>query len=289
MKQDSIIRAIQLEMADALLDFCDEHRLSIWAGYGTLLGAVRHRGFIPWDDDMDFMMLREDFDRLRELAKTIELPKPLAFDINRVDVIKIKNSNTTQIAVSKLSHNENYGIWIDIWCLDSMPEREVSDKEYRRIRNKLRIVSNASQMCYASSKGISSFLFHTYCLLYTGLLGKQRLFNSIESDIKHLKGDALVNFMVFSRMKKNTSYTKLKKYSKAWLLSTIQLPFEDRSFPCPAGYHEVLTAQYGDYMTPVKDGASHNTSTLDVNRPYKVVVEELLSNLPWYRRIFRIL
>lgn len=283
------VRDIQLSMADALLDFCKNNNLTIWAGYGTLLGAVRHKGFIPWDDDVDFMMLRNDFNRLRKIANSSSLPSPLVFDCSRVDVIKVKNCNTTQIAIPKITRNVNYGIWIDIWCLDSMPANNVSDKIYNSIRNKIRFLSNSEQMCYSCSRGISNILFHTFSLCYTCLLGKQHIINSIESKIKQLNGDKLVNFLVFSRMKKNTKYSLLKKYDKKWLSNTVLLPFEDRYYPCPANYHEILKAQYGDYMIPVRGAASHSTTILYVDRPYEEVVNELLYQIPWYKRIFRMI
>lgn len=63
------------------------------------------------------------------------------------------------------------------------------------------------------------------------------------------------------------------------------LAFEGREYPCPAEYDKVLTAEYGDYMTPVKGAAVHDTTILDVDRPYKEVVKEYLNSLPWYKRM----
>ena len=62
------IWAIQMKMAGFLFKVCDKYGLRVWAEGGTLLGAIREKGFIPWDDDMDFMMLREDYDKLIEVA-----------------------------------------------------------------------------------------------------------------------------------------------------------------------------------------------------------------------------
>ena len=60
--------AVEMDIAQKLLDVCKKHNLPIWAEAGTLLGAVRHKGFIPWDDDMDFCMMRKDYEKLMEIA-----------------------------------------------------------------------------------------------------------------------------------------------------------------------------------------------------------------------------
>lgn len=287
--EDDILKqmqAIQIEMADVLLDFCRQQNLTIWAGYGTLLGAVRHKGFIPWDDDMDFIMPREDFDRLHSLAETYSLPNPITFDCSRLDVIKVKNNNTTQVAISKLSNHENFGIWVDIWCLDSFPKNGVSSKAYSKIRTKLRMVTNASQMSFAKAKGIGGILFHTMSLIYTGIIGKSHIFNSVNSLIRKSRGEGVyANILLYSRLKRNSTFDSLKKYDIVWFNSTVMLPFDGREYPCPGHYDEVLTAEYGDYMTPVKGASVHDTIILDTKRPYKEVVKEFLASLPWYKRI----
>ena len=58
---------IELDLADVLLDMCNKYNLKIWAAYGTLIGAARHKGFIPWDNDLDFVMMRSDYDKLLNL------------------------------------------------------------------------------------------------------------------------------------------------------------------------------------------------------------------------------
>lgn len=112
---------------DLLLHFisvCEQNNLRYWAGFGTLLGAVRHKGFIPWDDDMDVWMPREDYNRFISVADKAFRP-PYFFQTTLSDndyygaFIRLRNSDTTCVSLSK-NNNCNNGIYIDICPLDGL-------------------------------------------------------------------------------------------------------------------------------------------------------------------------
>ena len=160
---------IEMEIASVLLEICQKYNLKIWASYGTLLGAVRHHGFIPWDDDMDFLMMREDFDKLFSLAKQgVLLPKPYELVIVDSAIIRLCNSNTTMLnAHSKLGRNQNHGIWVDILCLDIAPDSLNQDviKIYNSLGLRVRRLNNVKNYCFNSYPGIRWCMSHLYCIL----------------------------------------------------------------------------------------------------------------------------
>ena len=119
--------AVELDLAQELLRVCRKHNLKIFADFGTLLGAVRHKGFIPWDDDMDFSMFREDYEKLCSIAPD-EFKQPYFFQYSNSGKefvnghAKLRNSLTTGIVKNELGRNLGYnqGIFIDIFPLDNV-------------------------------------------------------------------------------------------------------------------------------------------------------------------------
>ena len=251
-KQMKEIWAVQLDLLYRLNEVCKENGLSFFAGAGTLLGAVRHQGFIPWDDDMDFYLLREDYDRLMQMADRFEPPYFLQnayTDPNLMTTYaKLRNSKTTYYTEFEAEYNINKGICIDIFPLDG-----VNENSYL---NRLQKVKDLYYQLFFKDT------HHNY----TGLSRKKR--------IKRHLANIVISMNLARKDNKYDYYkkyeTNLKKYSlpttKIWGNRTlvfdcpksrrpiedwkniIEVPFEFTSIPIPTNYDAILRQQYGDYM-----------------------------------------
>jgi lipopolysaccharide cholinephosphotransferase len=117
--------AIEIDLVQELLRVCDTYHLKCWMDGGTLLGAVRHKGFIPWDDDIDMIMFREDYDTLVNLAAK-EFKSPYFLQTVYSDksytrtFARLRNINTAAIQVYGMDRTFNHGIFIDIFVLDGI-------------------------------------------------------------------------------------------------------------------------------------------------------------------------
>ncbi|MDR2410347.1 MAG: LicD family protein, partial [Bacteroidales bacterium] len=118
---------IELDILKEFIKVCNKYNLRYFADGGTLLGAIRHKGFIPWDDDIDIAMLREDYDKLVKIGPK-EFKHPYFFQTPYTDKYyyqghaKIRNSNTTGISRHEFNKKFNRGIFIDIFPLDNIPD-----------------------------------------------------------------------------------------------------------------------------------------------------------------------
>ena len=152
------IWAVELDLLKAFLDYCEKHGLRCWVEGGTLLGAVRHKGFIPWDDDADLAMLREDYDKMCQIGNDgLEEPYFLQTAFSDVDYhrghAQFRRSDTAGIRPSDAFQPFNQGIFIDIFPLDAAPDdRKLVHDHRKRCLKILKFLKAKNTHCIVSGR-----------------------------------------------------------------------------------------------------------------------------------------
>ena len=246
---------LQVEILKRVRDFCDEHGLRYYLSNGTLLGAIRHDGYIPWDDDIDIEMPRPDFNRLIELfhdQENLALVAP-GDPASRYYYVKIYDTRTVKVEAGIVYHNDYLGVDIDVFPLDgSAPQAE----EYEATRDRVFDLFN----WYATIRcGITGSLIDRLRVIYFMLCHNER------ACLK--EANALCEQVPFDESLFATrydQYTKGYRMSRDCYRTAIQKDFEGELFSIPVGYDSVLRAQYGDYMQlpPVEKRITHHNNAV---------------------------
>lgn len=272
--------AVQLDLLDQLDAICQKHNIRYFAAGGTLLGAVRHQGFIPWDDDMDFFMPDEDYDKFCRVAP-LELQAPYHYQDFRntkscgPTMVRLRNSNTTGCTHGEYINAvppHNLGIFIDIFPLYRVP-----DSDLLWVLQGMRVFAYAmANNGYKQLTKIRNTRKVTFKDNLNPYILAWRLF-SLFMDHDRLCEKYLVICKGKGSKVGLTGFLGLRKqyvWDGALFDETVRLPFEDRTVPCPAGYDGVLSHQYGDYRQPVKGAALHTMEHLDPDTPYTETFKE---------------
>ena len=256
--------------------FCKEFDLKYFADYGTLLGAVRHKGFIPWDDDMDFTMLRPDYQRMLELAPEY-FNYPVYFQSYHTEqgpsvynFSRIRNERTTFLGKEFTETRKDHpGIFIDIFPLDAVPSSRVINKPGGAFDIALDIWLAASdpraildEMIKGNTPaaGIDTMLD----ILGLPLIDRLTLYENILSGM-YSESD-YINFF--------PSISIMPPYKKSWYNDIVDLPFEYLTLPAPSEYDLILKTCYGNYWKPVMNASDHEAGLIDPDKPYTEYVSE---------------
>ncbi len=244
------IWAIHLDLLSHFLDVCARNDIKVSVFAGTLLGVVRHRGFIPWDDDCDVCMDRENFNKLLALP-TDTFPPPYFLQTGFSDkrffcpYARLRNSMTTGAIVGEDYPDYNNGIYLDIYVQDGYSYNVVAVFLQRKFKSLIWEILTEIAGDRIECRGIVIKIIHAMRPLLR-LIGHDRfvrLHNKVLASLSRTT-DRIANMThdqnVFSK------YWQKKDEVK----DIVWLPFEHLKVPVPAKYHDVLTRIYGNYMQP---------------------------------------
>lgn len=262
------LKQIQLNILDEFIKICDEHHFQYFALGGTALGSVRHGGFIPWDDDIDVGLSREEFEAFLNVAQA-ELPSGMFLQTFKTDenypccFAKIRVSNTTFIEKTLSNIDINHGVYIDIFPLDGYPEG-VARRLAFHVRE--RILKAAVAGCYLLDESQAGWI-------------KKTVKRTIRKQIPYKKAVRKLDEMYRQYSYRDSTTIGVLSFGgneimpKAVFGNGVTGTFEGRSIRLPEKTDEYLTRLYGDYMTPPPPEeriAHHYCTVIDLEKPYTV-------------------
>lgn len=260
-------RTLQLELLKIMKAYhvaCRENRLTYYMLGGTCLGAIRHKGFIPWDDDMDVGMPREDYDRFCQIAKDI-LPNNLELRFYKTTeespfhFAKLINRNTTLIEPKY--HDYVEGIYIDLFPLDNMTEYNLINK----LRCNRIWFKHACVMNHCSTENKSGFIRKAF-LRYSKMLDLEKLHETLETLMVRESEKKTKYFCNFLGAWKEREFIPVEVFGNPKLYE-----FEDSEFFGPENADAYLASLYGDYMKlPPKEKqvCRHDYYYVNLSLPY---------------------
>ncbi len=272
--------AVELDLLVEFDRVCKKHGLTYFADGGTLLGTIRHKGFIPWDDDVDLVMTRSEYEKLVKIANK-EFQHPYFFQTTESDPglvmggSRLRNSDTTLISdFDNRRPYENKGIFIDLYVLDNVPD---DGRKISAIRKTLKVYWRILR--YAA-------YYESYFHSGRKMAFKEKLLGKFSLGLKHLWGMKglcrryesyctqwnSTDTDLIASLKSNRGYVLLRK---EWYSETRPAAFEGIEIPIPNGYKEFLTEMYGDdYMVMKRQPSTHRPLKFNAEVPYREYKKE---------------
>ena len=263
------LQRVELEILKTFMQICEKLELKYFLVCGTALGAVKYKGFIPWDDDIDVALLREDYERFIREAPAL-LPEGLFLQNHKSDPAfphiysKLRDSQTTYIESLVSALPINHGVFIDIFPLDGYPEDKKEQKRLEQAKRR----SWSKQSCgYTYPRHYKRVRLRGFLLRILGchrrtadivarLEKKLTVYPADQSQVLCNHGNSL------SRV----------EYAPSWHYGQgIQGEFEGMSVTIPENYDAYLTQKYGDWRADLpaqEQRGHHDYQVCDLNMPY---------------------
>ncbi|WP_308687994.1 MULTISPECIES: LicD family protein [Bacteria] len=238
-------KKLELDILDFIDSFCKEHGINYCINYGTLIGAIRHKGFIPWDDDIDLSMTRENYEKFIQLFsekqsryKLLSLETDDQYFNNFIKIV----DPTTKIIDTRNTKTYDSGVFIDIFPMDTFNDTKVVDICYKLESFKLLSFSKHKNIVYGDSK--LKDLIRTLFWLLLRPVSPRFFANQIEKQIQkyRVENGKYIAFIPSKAKKKEI-------FPRDMFDELIETPFEHLVLPAPKHFDTVLKQFYDDYMT----------------------------------------
>lgn len=239
------IKTVLLGLLEEFDYICRKNDLKYSLCGGTLLGAIRHKGFIPWDDDVDVFMLREEYDKFLACFKRTRHKKYIKIlnYFSRGYTAPFCKIVDTRTYSEENKRTEKLGVWIDLHVIDLMPTKDISFYSgVIRSLNEIRFLGSKSYFSKDGKSPISAAIKNLIKFLIRPIK-KRRERNKIESFIKNNHGDQEISFSFGDKVKFWCSIQNLN------FNDLIEVNFENLKVMCLKNYDVYMKAKYGDYMS----------------------------------------
>jgi lipopolysaccharide cholinephosphotransferase len=240
------LKSIQLSILDKVATFCENHNIRYSLYGGTLLGAIRHNGYIPWDDDIDISMPRPDYERFINCFHLIEDPDLKIHDLRLnkkypYPFIKVSDERT----VFKENYNSNYtmGVHIDIFPIDGLPYSEKESKKIMKRSTFYRNLRELKQMKLRKDRELRKNIFLIFSRLILFIIPTKLLLSQIINLTKkyNYEQSNFIGNIVWG-------YGNKERCNKSVYSDFIFHNFEGKKFKIMIGYDEYLTNVFDEYM-----------------------------------------
>lgn len=236
------VKKIQLELLQYVQDWCSKNNVKFWLDCGSLLGAIRHKGYIPWDDDIDIGMLRPDYDRFirefnskdsRYTCRCVEVDQKFEYPIAKV-------MDTSTILYEPDENGTKLHINIDVFVYDNAPDDQRMVERMMKKRNHLLHCREIYYSTTPSAKWYKNIAKQALRVCYKMLPEAYFDKKIVENSRKYIdsKTTCVGNFCSYSRV----------VCDKEIFDSVVLVDFEGMKLPAPVGYDRWLRCFYGDYM-----------------------------------------
>jgi len=246
------LRSIQLEIMQSIHDFCDNNSIRYFLCGGTLIGAIRHDGYIPWDDDIDIFMPRPDYDKFMDLYNRSNTKyKFVDFKIDSTYRLPFGKVYDTRTVMDEMMYKKDvFGVYVDVFPLDGVIDAKQVERvsQYKKYLNAKKAIIGTKR----SFKKNLIILLGKFLLLPYSVRNILVKIDNICRQIPYEGSEKVVFYY---------GYGPREIVKRSDFAVQIKHKFEDREFYIPVGYDDYLRATYGDYMQlpPEEQRVTHHT------------------------------